>query len=423
MLFTRKAANKSFAIFSVAFALLATSTSFAPSAFAVDYTLTYNANANQHQTGVISSGSVPNTATYAQNTTVTVSANSGNLARQGFVFAGWNTLADGSGTNYTAGSGTFPIVANTTLYAKWTIPISARLITTTGEINSLKNTNNLSGYTGICNTGIFGITSDGTYIYFRTSADTRYICKIEMDGTFVSSHLVASVSPIPALSSIDTSQRDLTFSSGCIWLRATGATANSDLYCISVSDWTMRKVETPSGKGLLAGTFWLYGNLIDFPDGRVGAVSAGGQTGTSFGGANGTTSISCPASMYCKVLRLYKPSGTGAAVSLAFSEDILLADNGTDNGANGTVGWPNDDHGIATDGTYIYQIKYNSGYKVWALARGTPSYLVFNGSGSGACQSGSGVSNTLCLINNPKVNSSGAMGNATFIGHNHITNQ
>jgi hypothetical protein len=420
---SRKFAVKGFANVATVFTLLITAVTFAPSAFAVNVTLTYDSNVTQHQPGVISAGAVPSSTVHAQNTTVTVSSNSGNLSRQGFAFAGWNTSPDGNGTNHTAGSGTFTILSNTTLYAKWTIPISARLIGTSGEIYSLKNTNNLSGYTGICNTGIFGITSDGTHIYFRTSADIRYICKIGLDGTFVSSHLVASISPAPAFNSIDTSQRDLTFSSGCIWLRATGVTADSDLYCISVSDWTMRKVATPSGKGLLAGTFWLYGNLIDFPDGRVGAVSGGGQTGTSFGGANGATSISCPASMVCKILRLYKPSGTGANVTLAFSEDILLADNGTDNGANGTVGWPNDDHGIATDGTYVYQIKYNSGYKVWALARGAPSYIVFNGSGSGACQAVAGVSNTLCLINNPKVNSSGVLGNATFFGRNHITNQ
>ena len=59
-----------------------------PSAYAVDVTLTYNANASQHQTGVISAGSVPNSAVYAQNTNVTVSANSGGLTRQGFIFGG-----------------------------------------------------------------------------------------------------------------------------------------------------------------------------------------------------------------------------------------------------------------------------------------------------------------------------------------------
>ena len=420
-----KSATQAFAVSSLVFTLLLIAIGFAPSALAANVTLTYNSNATQHQTGVISSGAVPSPGVFAQNTTVTVSSNSGNLSRQGFTFGGWNTAANGSGTNYTAGSGTFVITTNTTLYANWLIPSSARLIGSTGTISALKNnTFNRPNYSGICNSGLSGITSDGTFIYFRTSLDTSTVCKVDLDGTFVSSHTVASAGGAPAMSTIEVNNRDLTFSSGCIWLRATGVTADSALYCISVSDWTMRPVATPSGKGLFAGTYWLYGNLIDFPDGRMGAVSTAsstlGQTGTSFGGANGNTTISCPASMYCKVLRLYKPTGTGASVSLAFSEDIVLADSQT--------GWPNDDHGIATDGTYLYQINYASGYKVWALARGAPSYLVFNGAGSGACGAGTvssatGTSNTLCPINTPLVGSTGAMGNSTFFGHNHVTNQ
>ena len=80
-----------------------------PLANAVDVTLTYYANITQHQTGVVSSGAVPSPGTYAPNSTVMVSSNSGNLSRQGFTFGGWNTLANGSGTNYTAGTGTFNI--------------------------------------------------------------------------------------------------------------------------------------------------------------------------------------------------------------------------------------------------------------------------------------------------------------------------
>ena len=393
-----------------------------PLANAVDVTLTYDANITQHQTGVISSGAVPSPATYASNSTVTVSSNSGNLSRQGFTFGGWNTLADGSGTNYTAGTGTFNISSNKTLYANWLIPAAARLIGSTGTINTITNT------AGVCRSGISGITSDGTYIYYRTNLSASTICKVDLNGAFIASNSIASAGGAPDMSTIPTDNRDLTFSSGCIWLRATGATADSALYCISVSDWTMRPVATPSGKGLFAGSYWLYGNLIDFPDGRIGAVSAGsatlGQSGTNFGGSNGNTTIACPAAMYCKVLRLYKPSGTGASVSLTFSEDIVLADNSKD----GAAGWPNDDHGIATDGTYLYQIKFASGYKVWSLASGTTSYLVFNGSGTGSCGAGTaisstGTSNTLCPINNPLVGSTGTMANATFFGHDHITNQ
>jgi uncharacterized repeat protein (TIGR02543 family) len=73
------------------------------------YTITYNGN---QSTG----GSAP-TATsgsYSQ----TVEANSGNLERTGFTFSGWNTQADGNGTNYASGDSITP-TSNITLYAKW----------------------------------------------------------------------------------------------------------------------------------------------------------------------------------------------------------------------------------------------------------------------------------------------------------------
>lgn len=77
------------------------------------YTVTYNGNSN-------TSGSVPTDATaYSSGATVTVKGNTGSLVRTGYTFGGWNTQADGNGTNYAAGSGTFTITANTTLYAKW----------------------------------------------------------------------------------------------------------------------------------------------------------------------------------------------------------------------------------------------------------------------------------------------------------------
>jgi len=81
----------------------------------ITFGVTYNGNAN---TG----GSVPtDSGTYAAGATVTVLGNTGNLVKSGYSFAGWNTAANGSGTNY-AGGATFTMgVANVTLYAKWTL--------------------------------------------------------------------------------------------------------------------------------------------------------------------------------------------------------------------------------------------------------------------------------------------------------------
>lgn len=80
------------------------------------YKITYDGNSN-------TSGSVPTDAnSYFTGATATVLANTGTLARTGYTFAGWNTAADGSGTDYAAtGSATLSMPSsNVTLYAKWT---------------------------------------------------------------------------------------------------------------------------------------------------------------------------------------------------------------------------------------------------------------------------------------------------------------
>lgn len=80
--------------------------------YSTGYTVTYDANG-------ATSGDVPTDNTkYKENDKVTVLGNTGSLAKTGYAFGGWNTQADGEGTNYTADN-TFNITANTTLYAKW----------------------------------------------------------------------------------------------------------------------------------------------------------------------------------------------------------------------------------------------------------------------------------------------------------------
>jgi uncharacterized repeat protein (TIGR02543 family) len=55
---------------------------------------------------------------YTGTTSITISANTGSLVKTGFTFSGWNTAADGSGTNYAAGA-TYGGGASLLLYAKW----------------------------------------------------------------------------------------------------------------------------------------------------------------------------------------------------------------------------------------------------------------------------------------------------------------
>jgi uncharacterized repeat protein (TIGR02543 family) len=82
---------------------------------AATYTVTYNANGG---TGAASPASQNKT----HDINLTPLATQGTLARTGYTFAGWNTAANGTGTDYPAGaSGTYTANAAVTLYAKWTI--------------------------------------------------------------------------------------------------------------------------------------------------------------------------------------------------------------------------------------------------------------------------------------------------------------
>lgn len=85
---------------------------FTPSS--TTYTVTYDGNGNTSGTAPTDSSSP-----YNSGSTVTVLGNTGTLAKTGKTFGGWNTKADGTGTDYAAAD-TFTINANTTLYAKWT---------------------------------------------------------------------------------------------------------------------------------------------------------------------------------------------------------------------------------------------------------------------------------------------------------------
>jgi uncharacterized protein (TIGR02145 family) len=78
------------------------------------YTVTYNGNGN---TG----GTVPvdPDSPYKNGASVKVLGPGTSLTRTGYMFSGWNTVADGSGVSYAEGY-RFDITSNTTLFAKWT---------------------------------------------------------------------------------------------------------------------------------------------------------------------------------------------------------------------------------------------------------------------------------------------------------------
>jgi hypothetical protein len=75
------------------------------------YVITYSGNGH-------TSGNPP--GAQSGSGTVTLSSNSGTLAKTGSYFNGWNTAADGSGTAYAVGA-SYTLSTSVTLYAKWVV--------------------------------------------------------------------------------------------------------------------------------------------------------------------------------------------------------------------------------------------------------------------------------------------------------------
>ncbi|NLK17225.1 MAG: InlB B-repeat-containing protein [Clostridiales bacterium] len=83
------------------------------------YNVTYDGNG--------ATENVPNDSTdYTHNQTVEVSPQ-GNMEYDGYIFTGWNTESDGSGTAYIA-EDTFNITEDTTLYAQWVERAEAQIV-------------------------------------------------------------------------------------------------------------------------------------------------------------------------------------------------------------------------------------------------------------------------------------------------------
>lgn len=72
------------------------------------YKVTYNSN--QSTSGIVPPDS---------DTTMTVAYNTGALKKIGYIFRGWNTLADGTGTHYDPGVSFDTVHQNVVLYAQW----------------------------------------------------------------------------------------------------------------------------------------------------------------------------------------------------------------------------------------------------------------------------------------------------------------
>jgi uncharacterized repeat protein (TIGR02543 family) len=139
------------------------------------------------------------------STTAGVSDNTGNLTRFGYVFAGWNTAADGSGTSVAVGS-SFPGSVSTTLYAAWT-PSNTGLTpsfntNTSTPIGVLKST----AYT--INSEYTGTTND---LILSQYADKIQIVASVPDGTLSISTTTNLTLPIGYQATLTTAAAAISF--------------------------------------------------------------------------------------------------------------------------------------------------------------------------------------------------------------------
>lgn len=143
------------------------------------FTVTYNSNGAE-------GGSVPeDNNEYMEGEAVSVLGNSGNLVLTGYGFAGWNTMADGTGTDYSAGSVFTMGLEDVLLFARW-IPITSPRYCG-GYLAGIYDINTSGGgndqeITGFDNT-VLSFTKSGAVFYYLADVSGYKIYAMEESGT------------------------------------------------------------------------------------------------------------------------------------------------------------------------------------------------------------------------------------------------
>ena len=232
--------------------------------------------------------------------------------------------------------------------------------------------------------GVRGIATDGNSVYWRRNG-TSTIREVGMSGTFIADHVVTGLPDFYE-------GNDLAMSVGYLFTRgASSGDGLSTLTAISSTSWTVRAVTLPEAHPLPAPTrSFMHGNLADLPDGRLAAISAPGVQDDG---------------SYVSTLRTWTVDTTGETsdpIVLTHSRDYLLEDS---------EDWPNDCHGIASDGVHLYRLRYLGGYRVWTLAATGRSGLAFDAD----CTSGCTGTATF-----RDIDPAGGSWNATYMARDHV---
>lgn len=101
---------------------------------AATYTIQYSGNTN-------TSGSVPSSQSYIYGgSALTLSNNPSPLAKTNYLFSGWNTAPDGSGTTYASGTTNTTFTQDTVLFARWLINATLSIPQSSGATYRTTNT-------------------------------------------------------------------------------------------------------------------------------------------------------------------------------------------------------------------------------------------------------------------------------------------
>ena len=250
------------------------------------YKVTYDGNGS-------TSGTKPDDAYYPNGATVTVASNSGSLAKTGYTFDGWNTANDGSGSNYTAGSGTFSKTTSTqTLYARWlqTITVEANTGSSAGSMSICFNAGSLKSFTAATKT-------DWILDSYWTTDDESGSKVIEYDASTGTASLVSSLSGYITTGKWTRTETTKLYAH---WKQTYTVTYNANYPASATS--TSGSVPTDATEYASGATVTVKSNSGSLDAG--GYTFAGWQTepagGTSYTAGTGTFSITEPTTLYAK---------------------------------------------------------------------------------------------------------------------------
>jgi uncharacterized repeat protein (TIGR02543 family) len=299
-------------------------------------TVTYNSNGG-------TAGSVPvDSNTYTLGQTVVVAGNTGNLVRTGYVYNGWNTAANGSGTPYSGGQTFGMPSANVALYAQWLPQYQLTVVAGTGGTIT---------------------TPSSSPVTVTYGSLTSIVAMPDAAHTFGNWSVVSGGGV--SFGNASSASTTVTLTGGAVTIRANFTPISG------AAQWA---------QAVTTGSNWSYFNSVA-TDASGNVYAAGYIFGTgSYGFGNGVTATGTY-NGYNMVLVKYNSSGTAqwAQTAISGSDNSRFDSVATDASGNvfaagyiygtGSFGFGN---GITAAGTYsslynVVLVKYNSsGFAQWA---------------------------------------------------------